>query len=216
MAVAYLPDGKQMASSTWDTREAAEEELGRKLKERFFPIPVYDPNRTYEAMQRIRTLRQLQAAPDELLCDDPELAQKHQLKVPFWISGIEWKGSGVLCVDIKSNTEGYYSAQGWPVSEYTSLRYVIMPDQPPKPEDLPTKPPAWEALRAIVAAAVRVGERMFTGPTHFDAVVKIAQIPNLNAEEKVAMLLGGEAGFVTDEGQFVNREQAKEISQKQV
>lgn len=67
---------------------------------------------------------------------------------------------------------------------------------------------------SIAAAAIRVGERIFSGDTHVDAIAKLVRTPNLSAEEKIDMILSGEAGFVTDDGQFVNREQARTISQQ--
>jgi hypothetical protein len=66
----------------------------------------------------------------------------------------------------------------------------------------------------IAAAAVRVGERIFTGATHFDATRKLMMLPQLNAEEKTRMMLAGEAGFVTDAGRFVNAEAGHAIARE--
>ena len=67
---------------------------------------------------------------------------------------------------------------------------------------------------SIAAAAIRVGERIFTGETHVDAIAKLVRAPRLSAEEKIQMILSGEAGFITDDGQFVNRDEAHTISQQ--
>lgn len=66
----------------------------------------------------------------------------------------------------------------------------------------------------IAAAAILIGERIFAGDTHFDAVAKLVRTPGISAEEKIDMLLAGEPGFVTDDGQFVTREEARQISQQ--
>lgn len=65
---------------------------------------------------------------------------------------------------------------------------------------------------SIAAAAIRVGERIFTGETHVEASAKLVRAPKLGAEEKVQMILAGEPGFITDDGQFVNSDEAHEIS----
>lgn len=67
---------------------------------------------------------------------------------------------------------------------------------------------------AIAAAAIRVGERIFAGDNQFEAVGKIIRTPHVSAEEKIEMLLAGEAGYVTDDGQFVNTDDAYEISRQ--
>lgn len=48
-SIAFLPSGQQVASDTWDTAEAAQVDVAKKLKERLDPTPVYDPTRTYES-----------------------------------------------------------------------------------------------------------------------------------------------------------------------
>ena len=67
---------------------------------------------------------------------------------------------------------------------------------------------------SIAAAAIRVGERIFAGDTHVDAIARLVRAPKLSAEEKIQMILSGEAGFITDDGQFVNRDEAHEISRQ--
>lgn len=67
---------------------------------------------------------------------------------------------------------------------------------------------------SIAGAAIRVGERIFAGETQFEAVGKLIRTPHVSAEEKIEMLLAGEAGYVTDEGQFVNSDEAHEISRQ--
>lgn len=111
-------------------------------------------------MQRIRTLRELQAAPDVLLCDDPEIAAKHQIKVPFWVTDIVWKGSGICSVEFVSQREGYRASPGhhWGVSEYTVLKHLFVPDpgQEPGWQELPEKPPAWESAVEVVDRLLEV------------------------------------------------------------
>lgn len=48
MSVAYLPDGKQVASAPWDTREAAENDVYQQALMRLAPMPKFDPTKTYE------------------------------------------------------------------------------------------------------------------------------------------------------------------------
>jgi hypothetical protein len=67
---------------------------------------------------------------------------------------------------------------------------------------------------SIAAAAFRVGERIFTGETHVDAIARLVRAPRLSAEEKMNMILAGEAGYVTDSGRFVTRDEAHEISRQ--
>ena len=67
---------------------------------------------------------------------------------------------------------------------------------------------------SIAGAAIRIGERIFAGKTQFEAVGKLVRTPNVSAEDKIQMLLSGEAGYVTDDGQFVNTDEAHEISRQ--
>jgi len=49
MSVACLPDGKQIASAPWNTREAAEHDVYQQALMRLAPMPAFDPGKTYEA-----------------------------------------------------------------------------------------------------------------------------------------------------------------------
>lgn len=48
MAVAYLPDGRQVASAPWDTAEKAEHDVYEQALMRLMPAPKFDPSRKYE------------------------------------------------------------------------------------------------------------------------------------------------------------------------
>lgn len=48
MSVAYLPDGKQVASAPWNTREAAEHDVYQQALMRLVPAPEFDATKTYE------------------------------------------------------------------------------------------------------------------------------------------------------------------------
>ena len=49
MSVAYLPDGKQVASAPWDTQEAAEHDVIEQARMRLLPMPQREPAGTFEA-----------------------------------------------------------------------------------------------------------------------------------------------------------------------
>ena len=57
----------------------------------------------------------------------------------------------------------------------------------------------------IAAAAVRIGGKIYIGPTHFEASRKFIDLPELLDAE-------AENGYVTDTGQFVDREEAFKIA----
>lgn len=48
MSVAYLPNGKQVASAPWDTRQAAENDVYQQALMILAPMPKFDPTKTYE------------------------------------------------------------------------------------------------------------------------------------------------------------------------
>lgn len=104
-------------------------------------------------MKAIRTLRELQAAPDALLCTDPDLAAKHQLQVPFWVTRIIWKGGGVVSVEFRSQHEMYRPMGGhdWGTAGFTSLGHLFIPDAPPQPGDVPSAGPSWESAEQVVS-----------------------------------------------------------------
>jgi hypothetical protein len=49
LSVAYMPDGKRVASAPWDTREAAENDVYQQVLMRLAPAPTFDPTRSYES-----------------------------------------------------------------------------------------------------------------------------------------------------------------------
>jgi hypothetical protein len=57
----------------------------------------------------------------------------------------------------------------------------------------------------IAAAAIRVENEIYTAMTHFAVMKKIIEMPGLDPDKIPGMLLGGEDGFVTQEGRFVTR-----------
>lgn len=103
-------------------------------------------------MKSIRTLRELQAAPDDLLCTDPQIAAYHKLQTPFWVTRIIWKGAGVVSVEFRSQDERYRPLGGhdWGTTAYTSLKHLFVPDAPPQPGDVPAAGPSWESAEQVV------------------------------------------------------------------
>ncbi len=67
----------------------------------------------------------------------------------------------------------------------------------------------------IAAAALKVGDLIFTGPSHMACAVTLMSLEDLTADEKRAMFLAREQGFVTDVGRFVSREEAFQIAKAQ-
>ena len=63
----------------------------------------------------------------------------------------------------------------------------------------------------ISAAAIRCGDLVFTGPTHFAALKKITLLA-LPATQRHEMMLNGVDGFVTDAGRVVSREEGFKIA----
>lgn len=61
-----------------------------------------------------------------------------------------------------------------------------------------------DQLERITAAALRVGDEIFTGPVHFMCRQKIFALP-IDPKQIVSMLTHTEDGFVTDTGRFVDR-----------
>ena len=67
----------------------------------------------------------------------------------------------------------------------------------------------------IAAAAIRIGNEVFTGTTHFAAMRKIIAMPGVDPATISGMILKGEDGFVTDSGRFEDRAEAFEIARAQ-
>jgi hypothetical protein len=67
----------------------------------------------------------------------------------------------------------------------------------------------------ISAAAVKVGERVFTGETHMACLNVILQSTEFTPHQRARMSLAGEDGFVTNIGRFVTREEGFEIAKAQ-
>jgi len=63
----------------------------------------------------------------------------------------------------------------------------------------------------ISAAAIRCGDQVFTGPTHFAVLKKIIGL-DLPGDHKSKMMLNGEDGFVTNTGRLVSREEGFKIA----
>jgi hypothetical protein len=74
-----------------------------------------------------------------------------------------------------------------------------------------------EADEAIVAAAIRVHDRIFTGPTHMDAVLNFFRDPTVTQAERSAALADDRQqemdGFLTTKGRFVGREEGYALAQ---
>lgn len=67
----------------------------------------------------------------------------------------------------------------------------------------------------IAAAALKSGKRVFPGPSHPACMNAILTDEHLTSDQKVAMLLDTEDGFVTNTGRFITREEAFQIAQAQ-
>lgn len=67
-------------------------------------------------------------------------------------------------------------------------------------------------MEKIAAAAIRVGNEVYTAPTHFACMQKIIAIPGIDAETIAGMIMNGEDGFVTDQGRFVDRAEAFQVA----
>jgi hypothetical protein len=67
-------------------------------------------------------------------------------------------------------------------------------------------------MEKITAAAIRIGNEIYTGPTHFAAMQAIISVPGMDPHTVADMLLRGEDGFITTEGRFVDRAEAFEIA----
>jgi len=64
----------------------------------------------------------------------------------------------------------------------------------------------------LAAAALRVGTETYTGRTHFMAMRKIIELPDIDKSTIADMAMQAEDGFVTDTGRFVDRHEAFEIA----
>lgn len=60
----------------------------------------------------------------------------------------------------------------------------------------------------IAAAAIKMGDQVYTGKTHFEAMHNFLKTSDLSSDDKARMLLAAEDGFLTDEGDFVDRHEA--------
>lgn len=67
----------------------------------------------------------------------------------------------------------------------------------------------------IAAAALKARDQVYTGPTHAACMNAILTDERLTSDQKVAMLLDTDDGFVTNTGRFVSREEAFQIAQAQ-
>ncbi len=68
-----------------------------------------------------------------------------------------------------------------------------------------------QEVEKIVASAIRLGEEIFTGKTHSDAIADMEETyPEWDKDEASKP----EDGFLTNMGRFVNRTEAGEIAQK--
>src|SRR5574337_728269 len=67
-------------------------------------------------------------------------------------------------------------------------------------------------MEKIAAAAIRVGNEIYTAPTHFAAMQAIISVPGVDPATVADMLLRGEDGFITDQGRFVDRAEAFQIA----
>lgn len=64
----------------------------------------------------------------------------------------------------------------------------------------------------IAAAAIRVGNEIYTATTHFAVSARIIALPDRDQAVLADQLMDGEYGFVTTEGRFVTRTEAFKIA----
>lgn len=70
-------------------------------------------------------------------------------------------------------------------------------------------------MNKVALAAIRVGDVVYTGRTHFEALKKLLSNESLTAEDRSRMALDGEDGFLDTEGNFLTREEAFELASRQ-
>lgn len=70
-------------------------------------------------------------------------------------------------------------------------------------------------MEKIAGAAIRVGNEVFVGSTHFAAMRRIVEMPGVDPATVADMIMRGEDGFVTDTGRFVSRSEAFQIASEQ-
>lgn len=63
----------------------------------------------------------------------------------------------------------------------------------------------------IAAAAIKIGDEVFTGPVHFACMQKVIALP-IDPKQIVSMLVSAVDGFITDTGRFVDRNEAFELA----
>lgn len=66
----------------------------------------------------------------------------------------------------------------------------------------------------IAAAAIKMGTEVYTGRTHFEAMHNFLKNADLPADKKAEMLLISVDGFITDDGEFLDRSAAFEVAAK--
>jgi prophage tail gpP-like protein len=64
----------------------------------------------------------------------------------------------------------------------------------------------------IAAAAIKIGNEVYTGMTHFAVMRRIVMMPDVASGTVAQMILDGMDGFVTDAGRFVDRAEAFRIA----
>jgi hypothetical protein len=68
-------------------------------------------------------------------------------------------------------------------------------------------------IEKISAAAILCGDLLIVGQTHIQAVGKILSLPGRSGQEKAEFSLNAADGFVTNQGRFVDRQEACRIAQ---
>lgn len=96
-------------------------------------------------MEQIKTLKQFQAAPNDLLCNDDSLAKKHNLNNPFWVTRCYWMHHGIVCVELLSRSPQYAPMTGhlWGTTEFTTVKNLFVPDSPPPFGSIPEPGPTF-------------------------------------------------------------------------
>ena len=69
----------------------------------------------------------------------------------------------------------------------------------------------WTFRPLVVCAAIRKGERIICGARHFDSVMR----EQINASEGIAHWRGAEQGFIDQKCQFITREDAWILAEKE-
>ena len=67
-------------------------------------------------------------------------------------------------------------------------------------------------MEKIAEAAIKIGDDIYVGPTHFAVMQKVIRLPGIDPAKAAQMLLNGVDGFVTSTGRFVQQDETAVIA----